>query len=178
VSGEVKGMPDLSAQPERRIRNETNADECCCHFFTVEHVGRFLTLETETNLLGINKICQSGSKKRTSSSALLAQSPLLGVYGAHSTDSPTADKPIHCLMILEGPRCLGGSDLVGSRLERVSRNITAEPGTLPTYMTDKMKRSLMMTNSTSGGKSPPLTTSRFVNANASVGQGAMPNLNL
>jgi hypothetical protein len=43
-------------------------------------------------------------------------------------------------------------------------------------MIDRMKRLRMMTNSTSGGKSPPLTTSRLVSARGSEGHGAMLKL--
>lgn len=45
-------------------------------------------------------------------------------------------------------------------------------------MIERTKRSLRMTNSTSGGKSPELTTSRLVKARGSEGQGAMLNLDI
>lgn len=45
-----------------------------------------------------------------------------------------------------------------------------------TYMIDSTNFSLKITNSTSGGKSPGLTTSRLVSARGSEGQGAILNL--
>lgn len=41
---------------------------------------------------------------------------------------------------------------------------------------ERTKRFRIMTNSTSGGKSPELTTRRFVSARGSDGHGAMLNL--
>ena len=43
-------------------------------------------------------------------------------------------------------------------------------------MMDRTYFSLTTTNSTSGGKSPPLTTNLLVNANGSDGHGAMSYL--
>ena len=77
-------------------------------------------------------------------------------------------------MIFDGPRCLDGRVRVGSWLSSVSGLLIQR--ILDAYMMERTKRLRMMTNSTSGGKSPELTTRRLVRARGSDGHGAMLNL--